>query len=208
MEVIQRIDCFRGKIRILFESGWEVWLGKKLELPFRVAEGTEVDRDSFKQFILLHQYPPALEKAVSMLAQRARSRKEIQERLRFAHYDEEVISLVIYKLEQENLLNDQEFSKQWVQSRMKKYGSARIARELRMKGLNQETVNAALGPYSEEDELHCAVSLAEKKIRSMRSEADNKVLIRRVTEMMVRRGYSWNIAKKAVELVLDTEESC
>ena len=132
---------------------------------------------------------------------RARSRKEIEDRLHFAHYDREVISLILYKLEKENLLDDQEFSRQWVQSRMKKYGSARITRELQMKGLDRETAESALEEYSEEDELRSAALLAEKKIRSVRSETDRKVLFRRVTGMLVRRGYSWEIARKAFDLV-------
>ena len=205
MEVIRCVNLIRGKMRISFESGWEVWLSRNLVLPFSASEGTEVDRKSFEQFVLLHQYPRALEKAVSLLAERARSRKEIEDSLRFAHFDAEVISLVLYKLEKENLLDDQQFSKQWVQSRMKKYGSARISRELQMKGLDRETAESALEEYSEEDELHSAVLLAEKKIRSMRSETDRKALFRRVTGMLVRRGYSWEIARKAFSLASGSE---
>ncbi len=207
MEVIRNVDFIRGKLKISFESGWEVWLNRNTMLPFPAAEGTEVDRESFERFILLQQYPQALEKAVSLLAERARSRKEIEDRLHFAHYDREVISLILYKLEKENLLDDQEFSRQWVQSRVKKYGSARITRELQMKGLDRETAESALEEYSEEDELRSAALLAEKKIRSMRSETDRKVLFRRVTGMLVRRGYSWEIARKAFDLVSGSEGS-
>ncbi len=207
MEIIQSIDIINGKRRITFESGWQVWLKKDLALPFPPVKETSVNHVDFEQFILLHQYPSALDKAVSMLAVRARSKKEIEEKLRIAHFDPEVISLVIYKLEKENLLNDAEFSKQWVQSRMKKYGPARISRELQMKGLDRDTAASALDICREEDQLSSAVALAEKKLRASDRETDQRILFRRVVEMLIRRGFSWETAKKAFEKAAEDGKS-
>ena len=134
MEIIQCIDYMHGYARITFESGWIVWLKKSAVTHSAFQEGMQISRQEFEKFILLHQYPCALEKAVSILAERARSIQEIEERLKRLHYDQEVISLVIYKLEKEGLLDDSDFAGQWVQSRMRKYGSTRIGAELRQKG--------------------------------------------------------------------------
>ena len=152
---------------------------------------------------LLHQYRPALDRAVGMLAVRARSRREIEQRLLRAGYDEEVVSMVLYKLEREKLLDDEDFSVQWVESRKRKYGSSRIAMELRLKGVSAEAAEAALACCSEEDELETATSLARRKIKSDRDACDSRKLFQRVTAFLVRRGYSWDIAKKAFEEALE-----
>ena len=138
---------------------------------------------------LLEQYRPALDRAVGLLAIRARSRREIEQRLLRAGYDEEVVSMVLYKLERE--------------SRKRKYGSTRIAMELRMKGVDPETAEAALACCSEEDELETAAALARRKIKSDRDSCDRRKLFQRVTAFLVRRGYSWDIAKKAFEEALE-----
>ena len=146
---------------------------------------------------LLRDYPAALDRAVRLLAERPRSRKEISDRLASARFDEEVIGLVLYKLEKENLLNDRDFAAQWVQSRSRKYGSSRISRELRLKGIDEDTASEVLGSLSEEEQLQHAADFAAKKIRARNPCDDPQKLKQRVTAAIVRRGYSWSIALKA-----------
>ena len=200
MEVIHSTEIIGGKRKITFESGWTVWLNKNLDPGFRFLEGTVIDRSSFERFIMLHQYPRALEQAVSLLAQRARSDLEIEQKLRRAHYDHEVIQLVLYKLNKEKLLNDKDFSFQWVESRKKNIGSARLSMELRRKGIEPETIQNVLSSFSEEEELENAVSLARKKIRAAKDDTDSKKQVQTVTAFLVRRGFSWETAKKAYRI--------
>lgn len=156
---------------------------------------------------LLHDYPAALDRAVRLLAERPRSRKEISDRLSSAHFDEEVISLVLYKLEKENLLNDRDFAIQWVQSRSLKYGSSRISRELRMKGIDDDTASEVLENLSEEEQVMRATAFAVKKIRTQRSGDDPRKIKQRITAAIVHRGFSWNIALKAYQHALDQEKA-
>lgn len=207
MEIIKSIETIRSRIKIRFESGWEVWLNKNCVPPFPLLEGFSVNRESFLKFILLHQYPSALNTAVAMLARRSCSQKEITNRLHFHHYDEEVISLVICKLNKEKLLNDEDFTSQWVQSRMKKYGASRIKQELRLKGIDTETASAALEElYSEDEQFENAVAFAKRKIKSIPAEKGRGNIFQTVTGMLIRKGFSWDIAKKAVNHVLSLSD--
>ena len=199
MEIILSVETVRGKTKISFESGWQVWLRRDDIPDFPLKEGTAVDRECFLKHIRLHQYPAALDRAVRMLAGRPCSRKEIERRLKLARFDADVTELVLYKLEKENLLDDRDFAEQWVQSRSRKYGSARIHRELRMKGIDEETASGILDRISDEEQLLHAVDFAEKKIRSMQDSRDDRKLKHNVITSLVRRGYSWEIALKAFD---------
>ena len=205
MEIIQSVETVRGKVRITFESGWTVWLNRNEQPGFSLSEGTVVDKDIFEKYILLHQYPSALDRAVRMLSERACSKKEIEKRLLSARYDREVIELVLYKLEKEKLLDDLDFAEQWVQSRSKKYGSSRIYRELRIKGVDADTAESVIDSISDEEQTEHAVMLAEKKIRSLRNTCDSAKLKQRVVASLIRRGYTWEIASKAYEKALHQE---
>ena len=207
MEVIRSIEQIRGRKKIIFESGFVLWVRKGSNLPFSPDIGSEVEETDLERFILADQYPSALERAVSMLAERARSQKEIEQRLSNSFYDKNVIDLVLCKLEKEKLLNDRDFSEQWVLSRMKKYGAARISRELLQKGINRETIEDALRICTAEDQLETATKLAMKKIMSSKKETDRNKNLRRVTDMLLRRGYSWETAKKAFEAAEKTEDA-
>ena len=155
---------------------------------------------------LLHDYPAALDRAVRMLAERPRSKKEIVDRLASVRFDEEVISLVIFKLEKENLLDDRDFAEQWVLSRGRKYGSARIRRELQAKGIDKDTVSSALETLSGEEQLEHASAFAAKKIHSQRSACDERKLKQRVVSALIRRGYSLDIAVRAYESALSYDD--
>lgn len=199
MEIIWSVETIRGKIRITFESSWQVWLRRNEDPGFPLTEGTAVDRESFLAYIRIHQYPPALDRAVRMLAERSCSRREIERKLTLARFDPDVTDLVLFKLEKENLLNDREFAMQWVHSRSRKYGASRIRQELRTKGIDEDIASEILEDLSEEDQLRQAVALAVKKIRSLQPSCEEKKWKQRITSFLVRRGYSWDLALKAFE---------
>lgn len=199
MEIIRSVETIRGKIRITFESGWQVWLRRNEDPGFPLTEGTAVDRESFLAYIRIHQYPPALDRAVRMLAERSCSRREIERKLTLARFDPDVTDLVLFKLEKENLLNDREFAVQWVHSRSRKYGASRIRQELRTKGIDGDIASEILEDLSEEEQLCQAVALAVKKIRSLQSSCEEKKWKQRITAFLLRRGYSWDLALKAFE---------
>ena len=207
MEIVRSIDAVRGRIRITFESGWQVWLLKTDPAGSRLAEGSEVDREKLLKHLLLRQYPPALSRAVSMLAARACSRKEIESALIRNHYDPEVVRMVLLKLDQQNLLDDRDFAVQWVQSRMKKYGSGRIQQELRRKGVDEEAARAAMESVSEEEQLEHAVAFAVKKLSSLRGSDDRRKQVRLTVNALVRRGYSWETALRAADQAMAQSDS-
>ena len=205
MEIISSVENIRGRIRITFESGWKVWLHKNQNPGFPLQAGVTVDRNSFMRYITSRQYPAALNKAVAMLAARACSRKEIESRLLRGKYDQQVIDSVLNKLDQNNLINDMDFSRQWVQSRMKKYGPGKIRQELKRKGVDEDTVQKSLEMCSEENQMVSAVCLASAGIRTQSSPYDRRKLFSKITSMLVRRGYSWDIAVRAFNEAAEKE---
>ena len=207
MEIIKNAEVIRGKTKIIFESGWTVWLDRRWMPGFSLDPGTTVERADFEKFLLLHQYPSALNDAVTLLAVRNRSRLEIRQSLLRRKYDHAVIEMVLFKLEKEKLLNDEEFSAQWVQARMSKYGPIRIARELRMKGIDRDMTGSAIQEVLTEDqELENAVLLAMKKLRTEKTDAEEIKRFQRITSFLVRHGYSWEIARKAYEMALERNQ--
>ena len=110
-------------------------------------------------------------------------------------------------IKKEKLLNDEEFSAQWVQARMSKYGPIRIARELRMKGIDRDMTGSAIQEVLTEDqELENAVLLAMKKLRTEKTDAEEIKRFQRITSFLVRHGYSWEIARKAYEMALERNQ--
>ncbi|MDD6051682.1 MAG: regulatory protein RecX [Clostridiales bacterium] len=200
MEVITGIKRERGRIRVTVNESEDVLVPLPLFRERPLQEGQPLDLAEYDNWLMVRQYRAALDRAVGYLAARARSRHEIEQKLLQAGYRPCTVEMVLYKLARENLLDDADFARQWVESRLHhKMGRSRIAQELRRKGVSQEDAEEALSAIDEEDQLSGAIALAEKAAARIKPGEDVRKARSRISAMLARRGYGWDIAKEAVE---------
>ena len=207
MDRVSSVTVTGSRVRVAFDSGRIYTLKKQDLLEFPLRENDSVEEKAFHEFVLLHQYPDALNTAVAMLARRACSRKEISDKLISRHCCDEVVELVLYKLEKEKLLNDHDFSEQWTRYRSGgHYGPARIYRELRMKGVDEETAREAVSSVDEEEQTVAALDLAVKAARKSKPGEDLRKSRQRVLRTLVSHGFSWDTAREAVDKAFPPED--
>lgn len=206
MEVITAIKKERGKYRVTINDAEDVLVPVGLMRERPLKEGQLIDMEDYDSWLMVRQYRFALDRAVGYLAARARSTKEIEQKLLQAGYRPSTVEMVIYKLQRENLLDDADFARQWVESRQNhKLGRSRIAQELRRKGVSQEEAEEALAIIEDEDQLSGAIALAEKAATRIKPGEDIRKASSRIAGMLARRGYSWDIAKQAIQQALSAE---
>ena len=206
MDVITAIKKERGKYRVTVNESEDILVPLALMRERPLKEGQPLDLEEYDNWLMVRQYRFALDRAVGYLAARARSRREIEQKLLQAGYRPCTVEMVIYKLQRENLLDDADFARQWVESRQThKLGRSRIAQELRRKGVSQEEAEEALSVIDDEDQLAGAIALAEKAAARIKPGEDVRKAASRITGMLARRGYSWDIAKQAIQQALSDE---
>lgn len=203
MEIITGIKKERGRFRITISDSEELLVPVSLFRERPLQEGQEIDLEDYDNWLMVRQYRFALDRAVGYLAARARSKREIEQKLLQAGYRPCTVEMVIYKLSRENLLDDADFARQWVESRSgHRLGKNRIAQELRRKGITQEEAEEALSAIDEEDQLANAIALAEKAAARLKPDEDLRKAANRIAGMLARRGFSWDIAKQAIQHAL------
>ncbi len=101
-------------------------------------------------------------RALRLLARREYSREELQQRLRPYAEDEDDIAALLDRLEQRGWLSEARFAEQLVHARQGKYGSQRIAHELREKGVGDDVVEGVLAQVRQ-DEYDVAKEVWRKK---------------------------------------------
>ena len=206
MDVITAIKKERGKYRVTVNESEDILVPLALMRERPLKEGQPLDLEEYDNWLMVRQYRFALDRAVGYLAARARSRREIEQKLLQAGYRPCTVEMVIYKLQRENLLDDADFARQWVESRQShKLGRSRIAQELRRKGVSQEEAEEALSAIDDEDQLAGAIALAEKAAARIKPGEDIRKASSRIAGMLARRGYSWDIAKQAIQQALSDE---
>lgn len=206
MDVITAIKEERGKYRVTINDAETITVPMSLMRERPLKEGQELSLEEYDNWLMVRQYRFALDRAVGYLAARARSKHEIEQKLLQAGYRPCTVEMVIYKLERENLLDDAEFARQWVESRSThKLGRSRIAQELRRKGVSQEEALDALSKIEDDDQLSGAIALAEKAAARIKPGEEMRKAYSRIAGMLARRGYSWDIAKEAIQKAFSDE---
>ena len=206
MDVITAIKKERGKYRVTVNESEDVLVPVSLMRERPLKEGQPLDLEEYDNWLMIRQYRFALDRAVGYLAARACSRYEIEQKLLRAGYRPSTVEMVLYKLQRENLLDDADFARQWVESRStRKLGRSRIAQELRRKGVSQEEAEEALSVIDDEEQLSGAIALAKKAAERIKPGEDLRKAANRIAGMLARRGYSWDISKEAIHQALSDE---
>jgi len=206
MDVITAIKKVRGRCIVTVNDAENVVVPLSLMRERPLKEGQPIDLEEYDNWLMVRQYRFALDRAVGYLAARACSRKEIEDKLLRAGYRPSTVEMVVYKLQRENLLDDADFARQWVESRQThKLGRSRIAQELRRKGISQEDAEEALSVIEDEDQLEGAVALAEKAAARIKPGEDPRKSASRIAGMLARRGYSWDIARQAISRAMNDD---
>lgn len=206
MDVITAIKKERGRYRLTINDAENVLVPLSLMRERPLKEGQPINLEEYDNWLMVRQYRFALDRAVGYLAARARSKREVEQKLLQAGYRPCTVEMVIYKLQRENLLDDADFARQWVESRQThKLGRSRIAQELRRKGISHEEAEEALDLIDDDDQLSGAISLAEKAAARIKPGEDTRKATSRIAAMLARRGYSWDISKAAIQAVLSND---
>lgn len=175
------------------------------ERPLQV--GDSYDAQSYDDWLSEREYPHALERAVAFLAGRARTERELLTCLKRCGYTERAIARVMQRLTQAGYINDAQFADQWTLSRTSRaVGKRRIAQELRQKGVDPETIDAAMEQIDEDDMMDAAKALAEKLLARTRGK-DDRDIRRKVTAALIRRGYDYATARQALDAADSDDEA-
>lgn len=143
----------------------------------------------------------AREAALRLLAVRARSRHELSDRLTRKGHDGEVVAEVIGALEGVGLVDDEDFTRLWVEerTRLRPVGARKLRQELSLKGIDAATVGRVLDElFSETPEIELARrALAKRK----RVAGGGDPVKRRARDhaFLVRRGFSYEVAARALK---------
>lgn len=203
MDVITSIVRERSKYRVTVSEDTVIVVSGALFRERPLQEGQPIDLEEYDNWLMVRQYRQALDRAVAALASRAHSRHELENKLLRAGYRPSTVEMTLYKLETEGFLDDADFARQWVEARTsRRMGTRRIAQELRHKGVSAEEAEAALSQVNEEEQLSGAIALVEKAAARIKPDEDPRKAAQRITGMLARRGYDWDVAREALAQVM------
>jgi regulatory protein len=154
--------------------------------------------------------PGVHDRALGLLAVRARSRRELQQRLTSAGYEAAEIEETLERLAAVGLVDDEAFALAFAEHAVGTKGSGRRAVEsaLFKKGVPRETIALVLSEVSggAGEEFERALDVARARATRLRGQ-DRVAGFRKLFSFLARRGYPPSVAREAAMRALDLDEA-
>lgn len=128
-----------------------------------------------------------------------KSRAQLEETLRKRRCPDDVAAAVLDRMEEVGLVDDRAYAAMLVRSQQAGRGLATraLAHELRRKGVDDDTAQAALDDVDPHAEEERARQLVAKKMRTMHG-LDATVQTRRLAGMLARKGYGSELSMRVI----------
>ena len=134
------------------------------------------------------------DRALDLLALRARSVAELRQKLLRKGEPAAAVDEAIARLEEQKLLDDAQFARQFARAKVVGAGASRrrIALELARKGVDRATADSAIDDLADLEGIDVSAAIhrvAEKKWRSL-ANLDEGTATRRLYAFLARRGFN------------------
>lgn len=170
-----------------------------------LKEGKEIDSKFVESVIKKEEQFRASNYALNLLSFRARSEKEICDRMLKKGYEPSVIENTVRYLKEQRYVNDREFAEAFIKDKaeLSHYGRNRIKTELFKKGISKELVDELIEDNIQSDtEYETAKELAESKMKSYQKDRKD-AQYRKLSGYLLRKGYSYDVVSRVVREVIN-----
>jgi regulatory protein len=142
----------------------------------------------------------ALGYAFRLLKYRPRSEHELRQRLKRRGFTDSIITETLIFLKDRGLIDDLEFARIWVESRIKKpLGIYRLKQELKIKGIDKNLIEQVIesvgSGYNEEETIRNLIQHRMEKLKHMEPVKAK----RRIFLYLLHRGFSSNKIREALD---------
>lgn len=141
----------------------------------------------------------ALEYAGKALSYRMLSEKQLRDKILQKGFSEENAEYVLEKCREYGAVNDEEYCEGLIRSyRAKGYGKRRIAQKLKESGIDREIADIRLEDFNPDyDKMQKYIS------SKIKCENPDSKLVKKVYDGLLRKGFSYEQAKEAINKFLN-----
>lgn len=196
------------RVSVYIDGSFAFGVDSDVAYIYGLKEGIEISKEWIDFVVKKEEQLRAKNYALTLLSYRARTEKEIVERMRKKGYEQSDIEEVVNYLKQEGYINDKTFAEMYIKdkSEIHKYGQNRIKTELYKKGISKELVNNLIKKIlNSDEEYEKAKELAMKKIKSYHKDS-KQAQYRKLSGFLARKGYSYDVISKVLKEIINEWE--
>jgi regulatory protein len=178
--------------------------GFGIDLDNLVLSGIKINKEfteeEIEKIIKKAELQKTWEKLLKFASLRPRSEKEIKDWFKRKKVHESLYKDLFNRLKHLDLTDDQKFAEWWVEQRItfKPKGKRALVMELRQKGIKKEIINQVLADSPIDEEKMAKELLVKNAYKWERTP--NLKAKQKMSEFLLRKGFSWEVVKKTVRI--------
>lgn len=187
----------RQRINVYLDGEFKFGLARIVAAWLQV--GQELSEEKIELLLAQDNEEVAYQRALKFLDYRPRSEFELRRNLRKHKINDEVQDIVIRRLHENSLLDDERFASLWVENRceLRPRGKRLLQYELKQRGITEEIIQNTLETIDEE---HLAYRAAKKQARKYESLEWN-TFRKKMYGFLSRRGFGYATSSEVIDRV-------
>ncbi len=193
-------------VSVYFEDGQRLILSEDTFYSSGLRKGDEISEDRYSFFLEQNILYHIKQRALSFIARRFHSERELLIKLKTKSYEERLIKIVLRELIENSFIDDKVYATYFVDEKLKKkkWGKNKIRAALFNRGITATIIDEVFKSFdSELDQNEVALGLAKKKYENLKSrETDPRKLKQKIVSFLLSRGFDYDDASGAVNNII------
>lgn len=196
---------------VYLEDDQKLILSEEVFFQSGLRKGDELSDDRLSFFIEQNVIYHIKQRALSFLARRFHSEKELLIKLKSKSYNENLIKIVLSELKEKGFINDKIFTRHFVEEKLnkKRWGKNKIKAALISKGVSSTTIDEVFSDFQDaKSEFDLAFSLAEKKLLQLQKRnIDTNKYQQKISTFLISRGFDFDTCRDVCEKILKQDSN-
>lgn len=195
MHRIIKMEPVGNRFKITLDGELQFYLYKGEVRRLKLIKDNEISHREYNDIMDI-LYKRARERALYILDDSYKTRKQIIDKLKSGLYPDNIIYKVVEYLEEYNLINDKRYAMLYLDYKKSVYSKRKIIQDLYTKGISKELIDEAFmeSDFSEDDSISSVL-----KKRAKRYDLSDSKDLQKLYRYLVGKGYSFSTVKKAVD---------
>ncbi len=192
------------RVNIYLDGEFAFGISQEVLLKHGLTKGSELDEQKKQAVLEEEELGKELERAYRYLSYRPRSRFEMEQYFNKHDTPNDLVRMVLEKLEARDYIDDEAFAAWWVEERLdaRPKGSLALRQELSQKGIDRKVIDKTLAYYQDRIESEEIVEEVVEKALKRYQKYQGRTLRWKLWQYLARRGYNSETIRQAVDKVL------